>query len=89
MLDNDNIMTAKASEVVKKVPTDEKDYHKCSLRVSSIFSTKAKRKSSVAKRKSRGHFEICAGKGPTTGPWWVLYKVEGRQEFTGFSVTTS
>ena len=31
MLDNDNIMTAKASEVVQKVPTDEKDYHKCSL----------------------------------------------------------
>ena len=30
MLDNDNIMTAKASEVVQ-VPTDEKDYHKCSL----------------------------------------------------------
>ena len=27
MLDNDNIMTAK----VQKVPTDEKDYHKCSL----------------------------------------------------------
>ena len=33
MLDNDNIMTAKASEVVQKVPTDEKDYHKCSLYV--------------------------------------------------------
>ena len=31
MLDNDNIMTAKASEVVQKVPTDEKDYHKCFL----------------------------------------------------------
>ena len=31
MLDNDNIMTAKASEVVQKVPTDEKDYHKWSL----------------------------------------------------------
>ena len=31
MLDNDNIMTAKASEVVQKVPTDEKDAHKCSL----------------------------------------------------------
>ena len=31
MLDNDNIMTAKASEVVQKVPTDEKDFHKCSL----------------------------------------------------------
>ena len=31
MLDNDNIMTAKASEVVQKVPTDEKGCHKCSL----------------------------------------------------------
>ena len=31
MLDNDNIMTAKASEVVEKVPTDEKDYQKCSF----------------------------------------------------------
>ena len=31
MLNNDNIMTAKASEVVQKVPTDEKNYYKCSL----------------------------------------------------------
>ena len=31
MLDNDNIMIARASEVVQKVPTDEKGYHKCSL----------------------------------------------------------
>ena len=31
MLDNDNILTAKASEVVQKVPTEEKDYHKWSL----------------------------------------------------------
>ena len=31
MLDNDNIMTAMASEAVQKVPTDEKDYYKCSL----------------------------------------------------------
>ena len=42
MLDIDNIMTAKASEVVQKFPADEKDhhnapcggvidYHKCSL----------------------------------------------------------
>ena len=33
MLDNDNIITAKASEVVQKVPKDEKGYHKCSLSV--------------------------------------------------------
>ena len=31
MLYNDNIMTAKASKVVQKAPTDEKDYQKCSL----------------------------------------------------------
>ena len=31
MSDNDNIMTAKASEVVQNVPKDEKDYRKCSL----------------------------------------------------------
>ena len=33
MLDNDNIMTAKVSEVVLKVSTDKKDYRKCSLYV--------------------------------------------------------
>ena len=37
MLDNDNIMTAKASEVVQNVPTNEKDYHECFLCV--IVST--------------------------------------------------
>ena len=31
MLGTDDIMTANASEVVQKIPTDEKDYHKCSL----------------------------------------------------------
>ena len=31
MLDNDNIMTAKVSKVVQKVPTDEKRYCKCSF----------------------------------------------------------
>ena len=31
MLDNDNTMIENASEVVQKVPTDEKDYYKCSL----------------------------------------------------------
>ena len=37
MLDDDNIMTARASEVVQKVPTDEKDYRKCSLCVSQML----------------------------------------------------
>ena len=31
VLDNDNIITAKAFEIVQKVPADEKDYRKCSL----------------------------------------------------------
>ena len=31
MLGTDDIMTANVSEVVQKIPTDEKDYHKCSL----------------------------------------------------------
>ena len=31
MLNNDNIMTAEASEVVQKIPKDGKDDHKCSL----------------------------------------------------------
>ena len=37
MLDNDNTMIAEASEVVQKIPADEKDDHKCSLCV--IVST--------------------------------------------------
>ena len=31
ILDNDNVMTANDSEVVPKIPKDEKDDHKCSL----------------------------------------------------------
>ena len=31
MLNNDNIMTANASKIVQKIPTDEDDYHKCFL----------------------------------------------------------
>ena len=31
MLGNDNIMTTKASEVVQKVPADEKDYKVVSI----------------------------------------------------------
>ena len=31
MLDNHNTMTTNALEEVQKIPTDEKDYHKCSL----------------------------------------------------------
>ena len=31
MLDNDNIISTSVSEAVKKIPTDEKDYRKCSF----------------------------------------------------------
>ena len=70
MLDNDNIMTEKASEVVQKVPTDDKDYHKCSLCV--IFSKWPQHKyvsifiyaSNVAKRNRRRHLKK---KGAKTG----------------------
>ena len=31
MLDNDNIISRCASETVEKIPTDEKDYRKCSF----------------------------------------------------------
>ena len=33
VFDNDNIMTENAFQVVQKIPTVEKDYRKCSLRV--------------------------------------------------------
>ena len=35
MLGNDNIITS-VSESVEKIPTDEKDYHKCSFMVFSF-----------------------------------------------------
>ena len=31
MLHNDNIISTSVSEAVEKIPTDEKDYHKCSF----------------------------------------------------------
>ena len=31
MLDNDNITSTSASEEVEKIPTDERDYRKCSF----------------------------------------------------------
>ena len=37
MLDNDNILTANASEAVQKIPADQKDYHKGSLCIRYSF----------------------------------------------------
>ena len=31
MLDNDNIISKSVAEAVEKIPTDEKDYRKCSF----------------------------------------------------------
>ena len=31
MLDKDNVITTSVSEPAEKIPTDEKDYHKCSF----------------------------------------------------------
>ena len=33
MLDKDNIISTRVSEAVQKIPTDEKDYRKCSFSV--------------------------------------------------------
>ena len=33
MLDQDNIISTSVSEAVEKIPTDEKDYRKCSFYV--------------------------------------------------------
>ena len=38
MLDNDNIISASVSEAVEKVPTDEKDYRKCSFMCFTLHS---------------------------------------------------
>ena len=37
MLDNDNIITS-VSEAVEKIPTDEKDYRKCSFMCFTLHS---------------------------------------------------
>ena len=71
MLDNDNVMTAKASEVLQKVPTDEKDYHKCSLCVIDYHKCSLCVKAHPANQKknnNRRHFKICTEKGAITGP---------------------
>ena len=38
MLDNDNIISTSVSEAVKKIPTDEKDYRKCSFMCFTLHS---------------------------------------------------
>ena len=38
MLDNDNIISTSVSEAVEKIPTDEKDYCKCSFMCFTLHS---------------------------------------------------
>ena len=38
MLDKDNIISKNVSEAVKKIPTDEKDYRKCSVMCFTLHS---------------------------------------------------
>ena len=38
MLDNGNVISTSALETVEKIPTDEKDYHKCSLMCFTLHS---------------------------------------------------
>ena len=38
MLHNDNIISTSVSEAVEKIPTDEKDYRKCSFMCFTLYS---------------------------------------------------
>ena len=38
MLDKDNIISTSVSEAVEKIPTDEKDYRKCSFKCFTLHS---------------------------------------------------
>ena len=38
MLDNDIAISASVSEAVEKIPTDEKDYRKCSFMCFTLYS---------------------------------------------------
>ena len=38
MLDKDNIISTSVSEAVEKIPTDEKDYGKCSFMCFTLYS---------------------------------------------------
>ena len=38
MLDKDNIISTSVSEAVEKIPTDKKDYHKCSFMCFTLYN---------------------------------------------------
>ena len=43
MLDKDNVITTSVSEAVEKIPTDEKDDHKCSFICFTLHSRSIQR----------------------------------------------
>ena len=43
MLDKDNIISTSVSETVEKIPTDEKDYRKCSFMSFTLHSHRIQR----------------------------------------------
>ena len=43
MLDKDNIISASVSEAVEKIPTDKKDYRKCSFMCFTLHSYRIQR----------------------------------------------
>ena len=52
MLDEDSITSASISEAVEKIPTDEKDYRKCTLMCFTLYSHSIQR-------------ALCTATGPT------------------------
>ena len=43
MLDKDNVLSTSVSELVEKIPTDEKDYRKCSFVCFTLHSYRIQR----------------------------------------------
>ena len=90
MLDKDNAIRTSVSEAIKKIPTDEKYYCKCSfmcftLHSHSIQGAVRMHASSAAKKTTEDILnKIYIEKGTITGIWLVLSTVEVRKEFTGF-----
>ena len=53
ILDKDNIISASVSEVVEKIPTDEKDYRKCPFMCFTMYSHNIQRATSATAYKEQ------------------------------------
>ena len=89
MLDKDNTIRTSISEAVKKIPTDEKDYFKCSFMCLTLHShniQRAARMHPVQLKKTTEDIlnKIYTEKPTITDIWLVLSTAEVRKEFTGF-----